>query len=113
MGPPGDHGDGAYSSGRGGAANIGNAGVTGVKRNDKELIPPTAMRPAEDTNHHVGRGGQGNAVHVKKSAGEKSAPVGLADKLKSKLFGKKKEKTLEPTGTVSETIEPVETAKAT
>lgn len=107
MGPAGDHGDGAYSSGRGGAANIRDVGVTGAKRNDKEVVPATAMRPAEETNHHVGRGGQGNAVVVKKAGGEKSTPTGLADKLKNKLFGKKEKKSPEAT---AETTGPVETA---
>lgn len=86
-GPAGDHGDGAYSSGRGGVANIGSPGLPPAKRNDKEVIPPQALRDDEDTNHHVGRGGQGN-VHVAKD-GAKAHPTGLADKLKAKLFGKK------------------------
>ncbi|ELR07349.1 hypothetical protein VC83_07037 [Pseudogymnoascus destructans] len=83
----GDHGDGPYSSGRGGVANIGSPGLAAAKRNDKEVIPAEALRDEEDTNHHVGRGGQGN-VHVAKEGG-KPHPTGLADKLKAKLFGKK------------------------
>jgi hypothetical protein len=87
-GAAGDHGDGAYSSGRGGAANIGSPGLAPAKRNDKEVIPTEALRDSEDTNHHVGRGGQGNVVVAKEGSG-KPHPTGLADKLKAKLFGKK------------------------
>lgn len=86
-GVAGDHGDGPYSSGRGGVANIGSPGLAAAKRNDKEVVPAEALRDEEDTNHHVGRGGQGN-VHVAKE-GAKAHPTGLADKLKAKLFGKK------------------------
>ena len=100
MGPAGDHGDGAYSAGRGGAANIGNAGVKAAKRNDQEIIPETAMRPAEETDHHVGRGGQGNVSKVK-ATGTAAHPTGLADKLKAKLFGKKS-KSPEPTKTTTD-----------
>jgi hypothetical protein len=94
-GPPGDHGDGAYSAGRGGAANIGSPGLKAVKRNDKEVIPTEALRASEDTDHHVGRGGQGNVQAAKPVPGV-THPTGLADKLKAKLFGRKTPKA-EPT----------------
>lgn len=67
------------------------------KRADAEHIPPYALRPEEDGNHHVGRGGQGNVVK-KDEPGKKftdgreargSGSHGLAGKLKEKLFGKK------------------------
>ena len=67
------------------------------KRADAEHIPPFALRPEEDGNHHVGRGGQGNVVR-KDEPGKKftdgreargSGSQGLAGKLKEKLFGKK------------------------
>lgn len=87
-GEVGPHGDGAYSSGRGGAANIGSPGLKATARNDRESIPAEALRASEDASpSHVGRGGQGN-VHAPKPEGAKSHPTGLADKLKAKLFGK-------------------------
>ncbi|OBT51502.1 hypothetical protein VE04_08158 [Pseudogymnoascus sp. 24MN13] len=86
-GVAGDQGRRPYSSGRGGVANIGSPGLAAAKRNDKEVIPAEALRDEEDTNHHVGRGGQGN-VHVAKEGG-KAPPTRSADKLKAKLFGKK------------------------
>ncbi|KAH6650269.1 hypothetical protein F5144DRAFT_555773 [Chaetomium tenue] len=100
VGTPGSHGDGAFSTGRGGAANIGDAGVKQVTRLDQDLVPEAAVRPShENTDYHTGRGGAGNEHLAKKpedkatAAGEgPAAPVGLADKLKRKvlgLFGKK------------------------
>ena len=98
VGTPGPHGDGAFSSGRGGVGNIGSPREThSGKRADQEHIPPFALRPEEDGNHHVGRGGQGNVVK-KDEPGKKftdgretrgSGSQGLAGKLKEKLFGKK------------------------
>ena len=83
----GDHGDGAFSTGRGGAANIGSPGQKANKRNDDMAIPEVALRPSmEGENFHTGRGGQGN-VHVAEAAPKH--PEGLADKLKNKLFKKK------------------------
>jgi hypothetical protein len=87
-GVPGDHGDGAYSTGRGGAANIGSAHTKPTPRHDVEVVPETAMRPSqEDAQFHTGRGGGGN-VHL---AVQKTSthPEGLADKLKHKLFKSK------------------------
>ena len=98
VGTPGSHGDGAFSSGRGGVGNIGSPREAhSGKRADQEHIPPFALRPEEDGNHHVGRGGQGNVVK-KDEPGKKftdgreargSGSHGLAGKLKEKLFGKK------------------------
>ncbi|KAH6675496.1 hypothetical protein B0J14DRAFT_460090, partial [Halenospora varia] len=85
----GDHGDGAYSTGRGGAANIGSPKVKATERKDEIAVPEVALRPSmEGENFHVGRGGEGN-IHL--AQGSKH-PVGLADKLKNKLFKKKAEK---------------------
>ncbi|KAI9784749.1 MAG: hypothetical protein M1839_001479 [Geoglossum umbratile] len=81
--------DGAYSTGRGGAANIGgDAGGKGQNRTDDEIVPEVAMRASQEE-YHMGRGGQGNVHHTK----DKDHHDGLADKLKKKLFGKKTEKT--------------------
>ena len=93
VGEPGSHGDGAFSTGRGGAANIGDAGKKSTVRADKDVIPEAAVRPSsENTDYHVGRGGAGNA-HIVPSAEKKATnpdggPISLADKLKSKIFGR-------------------------
>lgn len=61
-----------------------------MERKDGDLVPETATRQSEDTNHHTGRGGAGNEhVGLVKEEPKSSAPIGLADKLKAKLFGKK------------------------
>lgn len=55
-------------------------------------MPEEAQRAAGETEpHHTGRGGAGNEPPKPASAnGSKtSSPIGLADKLKNKLFGKK------------------------
>jgi hypothetical protein len=84
----GDHHDGAFSTGRGGAANIGSPGIKATERKDEMAIPEVALRPStEGENFHVGRGGEGN-VHVAEKSTAKH-PEGLADKLKNKLFKKK------------------------
>ena len=99
VGVAGSHGDGAFSTGRGGAANIGDAGSKSTTRADKDMVPEAAVRPSsENTDYHTGRGGAGNAhvVAEKKkeaaAAESSSAPtfISLADKLKNKLFGRKK-----------------------
>ncbi|KAK4227488.1 hypothetical protein QBC38DRAFT_477542 [Podospora fimiseda] len=95
VGAEGSHGDGAFSTGRGGAANIGDAGKNNSHRADKDVIPEAAIRPSSDGDYHVGRGGAGNAniseaTQAKKSAATTEAPVtpvGLADKLKRKILG--------------------------
>ncbi|KAF5576594.1 hypothetical protein FPANT_10849 [Fusarium pseudoanthophilum] len=109
----GSHGDGAYSSGRGGksllalqvanttssgAGNIADIGTPSTERKDVDIIPETAVRPSQDgRDYHTGRGGAGNAQTAgsekESEEHEKPAfktPVGLADKLKSKIFGHKK-----------------------
>ncbi|KAK3341104.1 hypothetical protein B0T25DRAFT_573512 [Lasiosphaeria hispida] len=91
VGAEGSHGDGAFSTGRGGAANIGDAGKKGVVRADKDVVPEAAVRPSSDnTDYHTGRGGAGNA-HVVDPPKDKvlngvAGPTSLADKLKSKIF---------------------------
>ncbi|EON97972.1 hypothetical protein UCRPA7_6506 [Phaeoacremonium minimum UCRPA7] len=90
-GEEGSHDDGAFSTGRGGAANIGDAHKKGGPRLDKEVVPEAAVRPSQDnSDYHVGRGGAGNEHVVNKDkAKEKKdlVPTGLADKLKNKIFG--------------------------
>jgi Protein of unknown function (DUF3602) len=87
-GAVGDHHDGAFSTGRGGAANIGSPGIKATERKDEMAIPEVALRPStEGENFHVGRGGEGN-VHIAEKPTTKH-PEGLADKLKNKLFKKK------------------------
>jgi hypothetical protein len=57
-------------------------------------VPEAAVRPSTDnTDYHTGRGGAGNEHIAKKPAADKAgeggpvAPVGLADRLKRKIFG--------------------------
>jgi len=84
----GDHGDGAFSVGRGGVANIGSPKIAATQRKDEIAVPDIATRPSmDDQNYHAGRGGAGN-VHLAEQPTTKQ-PVGLADKLKNKLFKKK------------------------
>jgi len=53
---------------------------------DEDVIPPVAeVRGHENEPYHSGRGGEGNA-HIPEGA-EKAKPVGLAEKLKRKIFG--------------------------
>jgi hypothetical protein len=81
-----------------GAGNIGDVGTPTTERKDQDIIPETAIRPSQDgRDYHTGRGGAGNAqvgTPERKSEEEEKptakTPVGLADKLKSKLFGHKK-----------------------
>lgn len=94
-GAEGSHGDGAYSAGRGGAGNIGDVGQSPTPRKDQDIVPEVAYRASQDNqDYHTGRGGAGNE-HVAPSHGQKSSQsddtgtpvVGLADRLKKKLFG--------------------------
>ncbi|KAK0729005.1 hypothetical protein B0T21DRAFT_385130 [Apiosordaria backusii] len=93
VGPEGSHGDGAFSTGRGGAANIADPGKKQTVRADKDLIPEAAIRPSQDTDYHTGRGGAGNEhkdpskEHAKKVVNGETNPVGLADRLKHKILG--------------------------
>ena len=69
---------------------VGSPHVKAAERKDEIAIPEVAIRPSmENENFHTGRGGTGN-VHI--AAGASKHPVGLADKLKNKLFKKKAEK---------------------
>ncbi|KAI1390095.1 uncharacterized protein F4822DRAFT_400873 [Hypoxylon trugodes] len=115
QGEEGSHGDGAFSTGRGGAANIADAAhpPSTIGRLDREIVPEEATRPSTDNeSFHVGRGGAAN-VHLSAQDREEkqqkkaekhdkhtstkvvdspSAPgaaptQGLADKLKHKIFG--------------------------
>jgi hypothetical protein len=89
-GVEGDQGDGVYSSGRGGAANVGGVPVakgTNGKAgppHDAEVIPETATRIAKQESAHYGRGGEGNVVHV-----HEKKEGGLLDKIKGLFSGKK------------------------
>ncbi|KAI1213816.1 uncharacterized protein F4807DRAFT_409242 [Annulohypoxylon truncatum] len=109
-GTEGSHGDGAFSTGRGGAANIADTSVPPAPvRADHEVVPEEATRPStDDASFHVGRGGAAN-VHLSAqdqakqeakhaaptakvtdspiAAGKDKANQGLADKLKNKIFG--------------------------
>ncbi|KAI0383749.1 hypothetical protein F5Y04DRAFT_20225 [Hypomontagnella monticulosa] len=110
QGPEGSHGDGAFSTGRGGAANIADADKPpSAMRADREVVPEEATRPSTDNeSFHVGRGGAAN-VHLsaqdqakQQAAADKHTKVvdtppaasgatpnqSLADKLKHKIFGK-------------------------
>lgn len=100
-GVEGSHGDGAYSVGRGGAGNIGDAGVKtpNTGRLDQDAVPSEAYRPSTEGDFHTGRGGLGNE-HAAGKGGHKplaeststssgNAPMSFADKIKFKLFGKK------------------------
>jgi hypothetical protein len=75
-----------------GAANIGDAGTPSTGRADKDVVPEAAVRPSRDEDHHTGRGGAGNTNIVAKVKSNEAkpaptAPVGLADLLKKKIFG--------------------------
>ena len=85
-GKEGDQGDGKYSAGRGGAANIGGAplptGPDGKQLpHDSDMVPETAMRLAREQSMHVGRGGGGNVKHVH----EKKEGEGFLAKVKGML----------------------------
>lgn len=78
-----------------GAANIGDAGRTSTSRKDQDIIPEAAVRPSsENSDYHTGRGGAGNEHLAPKHAADgtsgTSSPIGLADKLKNKLFNRGK-----------------------
>ncbi|KAI5867085.1 hypothetical protein GGS23DRAFT_593816 [Durotheca rogersii] len=111
LGQVGSHGDGAFSTGRGGAANIADVSTpASPTRADREVIPAEATRVSQDGDYHVGRGGAANihlaAEHQKSPQEAKEAAAaatstattapttasnapsnqGLADKLKHKIF---------------------------
>ncbi|KAI0505112.1 hypothetical protein F5B22DRAFT_537161 [Xylaria bambusicola] len=92
QGDVGTHGDGAYSTGRGGSANIADKDTPVAPRADKDVVPVEALRPSVDGEFHTGRGGAANVVHAPEDDGNDAAVKhppnqGLADKLKHKIFG--------------------------
>ncbi|KXJ85969.1 hypothetical protein Micbo1qcDRAFT_168966 [Microdochium bolleyi] len=110
QGVEGTHGDGAFSTGRGGGGNIGDVGVpSATARADKDFIPDVAYRASLDSNHHTGRGGAANVQlaakdtptdasktststkftdgHPDSTPGGTAHHISLADKLKYKIFG--------------------------
>ncbi|KAL6715792.1 hypothetical protein ACLMJK_006753 [Lecanora helva] len=89
-GPLGDQGDGAYSTGRGGAGNIDSPSLkpsTGTP-GDSDVVPETATKVGQYENYHTGRGGEGN-VHKEKKEGHEHE--GLAAKAKHLFHHEKKE----------------------
>ena len=90
-GPVGDQGDGPFSTGRGGQANIGATKSPKLTPADAEDVPEEARRLSKEHSHHVGRGGAGNEAHVhdkhKEADASKGKDDGFADKLKNKLLG--------------------------
>ncbi|MCJ1316576.1 hypothetical protein MMC15_001897 [Xylographa vitiligo] len=77
-GPVGDQGDGAYSAGRGGAANIESPWAAGSRTgsvHDIDVIPEQAFRRESQVDTHTGRGGAANVHHV----GQTTMPVGQQD----------------------------------
>jgi len=103
QGVEGTHGDGAFSTGRGGGGNIGDIGTpAAAARADKDVVPDAAVRASLDSNHHTGRGGAANVQlasgdpktkvmdgHPEATPGGATQHISLADKLKHKMFGKK------------------------
>jgi hypothetical protein len=66
-------------------------GTKATERADADVVPEEAQRVASSEQHHAGRGGAGNEPPKASAVNstKKDSPVGLADKLKAKLFGKK------------------------
>jgi hypothetical protein len=94
----GESTDGDYSSGRGGAGNIVDSPRLGPdgRRLSHDKIPDTSLTgaPKHQDNYHVGRGGDGNAVHAghKEHLHEhKDRKHSLLDKAKHLFHGDKKE----------------------
>ena len=86
-GVEGDQGDGKYSSGRGGAANISGKAVQHLGQpHDETVVPETATRLSKDESHHYGRGGAGNVQHTH----EKKEGESFMDKAKHALHMDKK-----------------------
>ncbi|KAI1437628.1 hypothetical protein GGR50DRAFT_644627 [Xylaria sp. CBS 124048] len=85
QGTVGPHGDGAYSTGRGGSANIADknkatplsSGPTGP-RGDKEYVPQAAVRPSVDGDFHTGRGGAANVARSTEPAAAMSMSMATA-----------------------------------
>lgn len=94
-GAVGDQGDGKYSSGRGGAANIvGQPKASQHPPHDHEVVPETATRIEKHESHHFGRGGAGNQTHVHQDRKDQHSsdhkPESLIDKAKHALHMDKK-----------------------
>lgn len=81
-----------------GTGNIGDAHVrASLDRADHTIVPEAAVRPSADlSDYHTGRGGAGNehlapTEKAPATAGTTAAAeapnMGLADKLKKKIFG--------------------------
>ncbi|KAI4616530.1 hypothetical protein J4E80_005804 [Alternaria sp. BMP 0032] len=88
--------DGDFSTGRGGAGNIGKSPRVGPQsdegRRSVDMVPEINQRNAQDE-FHTGRGGAGN-VYKEKHGGHSQSPdrKGLGDKVKEVLhLDKKKE----------------------
>jgi hypothetical protein len=74
-----------------GAGNIGDKGVPAQVRKDHDVVPEAAVRPSQDGDYHVGRGGAGNA-HVAENKTTHPVHHSLADKLKGQILGVFKKK---------------------
>lgn len=94
-GVQGESVDGDFSTGRGGAGNIGVSPRLGPQANEgrrsADIVPEINERNAQDE-FHTGRGGAGN-VYKEKYGGHSSSPDrrGFGDKVKAalRLDGKK------------------------
>jgi hypothetical protein len=60
-------------------------------RKDHDVVPEAAVRPSQDGDYHVGRGGAGNA-HVAENKTTHPVHHSLADKLKGQILGVFKKK---------------------
>jgi len=74
--------EGAYG-GRGGA---GNMSPQAKASSGGDIVPEMAIKQSDELPRHAGRGGAGNVDPGKPTY---TTPVGLADKLKFKIMGKK------------------------
>jgi hypothetical protein len=95
-----------FSTGRGGAGNIGKSPRLGPQvddhRRSTDVVPELATREAQDE-FHTGRGGAGN-VYKEKHGGHSKSPdrQGLGDKIKQALH-LDKDKKQEPSPLAHET----------
>ena len=75
-----------------GAGNISDVGTDASNRKDHDVVPTEAMVRTSMGDAHTGRGGAGNVDpapegHEKPSEEGEGHPMGLADKLKGRIFG--------------------------